>query len=143
MNTQDILKSNQEIYVQNKKLKEAMDQAQQALQSDHDILLGLAKTVELQHIETMGKIADVKSDVKNIVDGTSAQISNHETRLQILERSREQLSALKITDIAIENNKEIMRLKNYWKAIAGLIALLAGVIIWLLNVINGYVRIGK
>lgn len=143
MNTQDILKSNQEIYVQNKKLKEAMDQAQQALQSDHDILLGLAKTVELQHVETMGKIADVKSDVKNIVDGTSAQISNHETRLQILERSREQLSALKITDIAIENNKEIMRLKNYWKAIAGLIALLAGVIIWLLNVINGYVRIGK
>lgn len=119
-----------------------MDQVQ-AIKSDHDILLELSTTVNLQHVETMGKIADVKTEVKNIADGVTTQLGNHEVRIQQLEDSRREFQALRITDISLENNKKITRLQDLSKFIVGLVAVLGATIIWLLTVINNLLQITK
>jgi len=58
---------------------------QDLLKSDHDILITLVETVNNNHKNISDKILDVKADIGSIRDGISAQISNHEIRIKMLE----------------------------------------------------------
>lgn len=49
------------------------------IQNDHDILVRLHENIELN-------FRQVKADIKDLKDGTSNQLTDHEKRIQFIER---------------------------------------------------------
>ena len=54
---------------------------------DHDTLTGVVITLNSLDKKLDDKFSDLKNDIKNISDGTTAKISDHEDRIRRMEHS--------------------------------------------------------
>ena len=68
---------------------------------DHDTLTTLVASVANLDAKLTEKFVDLKSDIKNLNDGTSSQINNHENRLNALETSKTKQNVLMSIGIGI------------------------------------------
>lgn len=63
--------------------------------ADHDVLIKLVGAVAELKESTNEKFADLKSDIKELKDGHSMTIADHENRIRALEKSSEDLQTVK------------------------------------------------
>lgn len=94
-------------------------------QSDHDVLITLVETVKNQHTALLGKIEDVRNNVRQIrdvelrelKDGIHVKVADHEARIRTIEAEHERVNPEKAVELLQIHDKWITEFKITWKTI--------------------------
>ncbi len=108
---------------------------------DHDILINLVNTVKSNHDHLLEKMAEVGGDVAEIKDGTAAQISNHESRIRIMEDIIKVYEPKPLVQMLMSHERWISEFKLTWRNASVVLVAFGGIVGFLFARIQDIVNI--